>query len=536
MNNKTFIYLILAVIALISISCDTTPRKRKVIICATTDIHGRYFDSLYVGGRTNQTSLANVSTYIKQLCENGDNPVLIDVGDNLQGDNAAYFFNYVHNNEEHLFSKITKYLKYDALVVGNHDIETGHDVYDKFRKEVKIPYMAANAIITEGQDKGRPYFDPYTIVRRNGLKIAVIGMTNPCIKSWLSPSLWSGMEFGTLTSVAQKVTDMVIAKEKPDIVVMAVHSGIGDGSESNFENSGKLLASQIRGVDLILCGHDHHAAAKEVDNPNGNVVVLDAGSKCVVVAQCEISVERKNGEISSKSISYRLVPMSDIPIDKDYTKTFKREYNLVKNFTNRVIGYLADDLYFSDAQDGPSSYLNLIHTVQMSTSGAEISFAAPLTKSGKIDKGSVTYQDLFTIYPFENQLYVINLTGSQIKNYLEYSYDCWINKIGPSFNYDSAAGIIYTVSKSAEKGNRVTIVSMENGDTFDLSKTYKVAINSYRASGAGGLLTIGAGVDADNLDDITIHNLPEIRELLSDYIVKHKEIYLITSTNWKFVE
>jgi len=77
---------------------------------------------------------------------------------------------------------------------------------------------------------------------------------------------------------------------------------------------------------------------------------------------------------------------------------------------------------------------------------------------------------------------------------------------------------------------------MENGDTFDLSKTYKVAINSYRASGAGGLLTIGAGVDADNLDDITIHNLPEIRELLSDYIVKHKEIYLITSTNWKFVE
>ena len=124
----------------------------------------------------------------------------------------------------------------------------------------------------------------------------------------------------------------------------------------------------------------------------------------------------------------------------------------------------------------------MIHNIQLANSGADISFAAPLTLNVTIEPKELNFQDLFNIYPFENQLYVIAMTGIEIKNYLEYSYSKWINKIpsesghllklnttgkgdrgkfqNPYFNFDSAAGIIYEVSTDKDDGDRISIKSL----------------------------------------------------------------------------
>ena len=518
----------------------------NVTVCSTTDVHGAYFDSLYVDNQAAKTSLANVSSFLKELRGNGVNPVLVDVGDNLQGDNAAYYFNYVATDVPHVYPRIAAYLGYDAVIVGNHDIETGHDVFDRVAGELTMPYLAANAAFDRDENgvadmdesTGKKvvsdsYFLPYCTVERNGVKIAIIGMTNGNIKSWLSSTVWHGIDFQIISVIAQGLVDKVIEKEKPQLVVLAVHSGTG-AEEPDRENEAQYLASSLKGVDLVLNGHDHRPVAREVAGPEGPVVLLDAGSKAVVVGQADFTLTVKNGKVVAKNVDYKLVPMDKYPADPEYVAAFKDDFNAVKAFANRPVGSLAEDIFLADALDGPSSYINLVQTVQLKATGADISFAAPLVSSGVVPKGVIEFQDLVSIYKFENQLFVVEMTGQQVKDYLEYSYDNWVNRSGPSYNWDSADGIIYEVSQSAPKGERVKILSMSDGTPFDPARTYKVAMTSYRASGGGDLLRNGAGVDPATL--VVTEKLKDIRSLIGDYIAAQGEIVPAVATNWKFVK
>jgi 2',3'-cyclic-nucleotide 2'-phosphodiesterase/3'-nucleotidase len=533
-------------ISIISSKGTLADGEYQVTICATTDVHGAYFDSLYVDNMANPTSMANVSSYLKELRASGVQPILIDVGDNLQGDNAAYYYNYVATDVPHLMPRIAEYLGYDAVIVGNHDIETGHSVYDRITRELDVPYLAANAALDRDENgvadmdedpknklASDSYFLPYCIIDRGDVKVAVIGMTNANIKSWLSDSYWNGMDFQLIHDVAQQLIDKIVAKERPQLVVLAVHSGTGTDLPDR-ENEALYLASTLEHVDLVLNGHDHRPLAKEVENPAGSVVLLDEGMKAQYVGQADFTLRVKNGKLVERNVDYKLVPMDQYPVDSAYVAEFKDDFLAVKAYATRPIGKLSDNIFLADALDGPSSYINLIHTVQLGASGADISFAAPLSNRGVVPKGTIEFQDLTSIYRFENTLYVIGMTGQQIKDYLEYSYDNWVNRTGAPYNWDSADGIIYEVSKSAPKGERVRILSMSDGTPFELDKTYKVAMTSYRASGGGDLLTLGAGVDPDSL--VVYDKMKDIRSLVGEYISEQEEIVPSVSTNWKFVK
>ncbi len=520
-----------AIAILILTSCSRTPKNGiyNVTICSTTDLHGAYFDSYY-NKEARLSSLANVSTYIKQLRTKGIKPVLIDVGDNLQGDNAAYYCNFIDTVSVHIFARAAEYIGYDAIVVGNHDIEAGHQVYDRF-KEGKIPYLAANAII-EGSE-GVPYFEPYTIVTRKGIKIAVIGMTNANIKSWLSEELWKGIDFLKISDVAQDWVNIVIEKESPHLVILACHTGSGDGGP-DMENEARYLASSVIGVDMVLAGHDHRAVAETIDNPGRKVLLINAGDRASLLGEATFKLEFKDGEVISKNFVSRLIPMTDVNPDPRYTSRFKKDFKVVYEFANREIGTITEEIYFADALVGPSSYINLVHQVQLDVSGADISITAPLSSSGLVPAGVIKYQDLVLLYRYENSLFVVELTGAQLKNYLELSYYNWVNNIGPAYNFDSADGIIYRVKKSAPKGSMVEIISMRDGLPFDPARIYKVAISSYRASGGGNLLRDGAGVNPDSLQVVSRYG--DIRTLIGEYISKEGIIVPETPTNWSFVK
>ena len=533
-------------ISLISSKGTLKDGEYTVTVCTTTDIHGAYFDSTYVEGVAAKTSLANVAAYLKELRASGVQPVLIDVGDNLQGDNAAYYFNYVATDVPHVYPRIAAWLGYDAVIVGNHDIEAGHGVYDRVKAELTVPYLAANAANDRDENgvadmEENPsnklvsdsYFLPYCMTEREGVRVAVIGMTNGNIKSWLGSKIWHGIDFQTIHDIAQQQIDQVLRKEKPHLVVLAVHSGTGTELPDR-ENEALYLASSLSGIDLVLCGHDHRPTAREVENPAGSVILLNAGTKAAVVGQADFTLTVKNGRVVGKQVNYKLVPMDKYPADPEYVAAFREDFLAVKAFANRPIGRLADNIFIADALDGPSSYINLVQTVQLAASGADISFAAPLSTGGVVPKGVIAFQDLVTIYKFENELYLVEMTGQQVKDYMEYSYDHWVNRQGPMYNWDSADGIIYEVSRSAAPGSRVKIVSMLDGTPFDPAKTYKVAMTSYRANGGGDLLTEGAGVDPAQLT--VLEKYKDIRSIIGDYIAGQDEIVPEPSTNWKFVK
>ena len=531
----------------------------KFEVYATNDLHGRFFDSLYVNNahyQTHKHSLASVSTAIKEARNNigNQNVVLLDIGDHLQGDNAVYYSNFVDTTSEHIFSRVMNYLEYDAIVVGNHDIEPGAAVYNKVVKELNMPYLAANAINTK---TGNPYFEPYTILNKGGVKIAVIGMTNPNIPNWLAPHLWEDLEFQEILASMEHWVQYVREKEQPHFVIAAIHAGLGDEESDSMENPARYVARNVKGIDLILAAHDHQVTAEKVNNGEKEIWVLEGGSRAAALSKASVELTVKDDKVVAVNVHGETIGMNDVKPDAEYMAHFRDDFLKVKEFTNREVGTLSSTITSSDAYFGPSAYIDMIHTLQLNATGADISFAAPLSFNATIEKGVLNYQNLLDIYPFENQLNVIELTGQEIKDYLEFSYNNWVNdnaiKNGhllnikmdekrnrwsfnhPSFNFDSAAGIIYEVDITKDNGQRINILSMADGSDFKTYTTYKVALTSYRASGGGYLLEQGAGIAKEEISGKIVGLYADIREILYDQIQTNGTLEAEKLNHWRFV-
>lgn len=514
-----------------SVACSQGPRQLHVI--TTNDVHGAWFDSTYVGGRQ-VPSLMAVNTYVDSIrsAVGKDNVLLLDAGDCLQGDNAAYYFNYVDTLSAHVYPRLVAYMGYDAVVVGNHDVETGHKVYDKVTRELEangIPFLAGNALNADGD----PYWPEYKVFKRAGMKVLVLGYTNANMAAWLDESLWSGMKFVSLVPFVQQRVDAVKAKVKPDVTIVAVHSGVGAGDGTMLENQGLDLFHSLRGVDLVVTSHDHRPRVESTDS----IALVNTGSKARNYSHTVIY--RENGV---KHIEPSVVAVDAAKADAAMHEAFAGDYAKVKAFTLQKVGSISAAMSSIEAFSGRCFYMDFIHYVQLHTTGADISFAAPLTFKGFIPKGELIFSDMFTVYPYENTLNVLRLKGSEIRNYLEYSYDLWITnplKSGhifnmsnhedarytqkrwsfnhASFNFDSASGINYTVDVTKPYGRRIRIASLADGSAFDENVFYTVAMTSYRAAGGGDLLFKGAGLSRGELSEREVARYPEIRDIIYEY-------------------
>ena len=209
----------LAIVATAAYAAPSTVLK----FVETTDVHGSLFPWNFITDKVVDGSLAQLSSYlIGERANPNQSVVLLDNGDILQGQPVVYYYNFEKTDVPHVLSQVMNYLDYDAGTLGNHDIEAGHPVYDRLSKEFAFPWLAANAV----KPDGTPYFQPYTILERSGVKIAVIGLITPWIPNWLPSQFWTGMVFEDMVVSAKKWIKMVQEKEHPDFVVGLFHSGV----------------------------------------------------------------------------------------------------------------------------------------------------------------------------------------------------------------------------------------------------------------------------------------------------------------------
>ena len=392
-------------VTLLAFSLSSCSQKKladgtyQLEVYATNDLHGRFFDSLYVSKNSYDVhpySLASISTKMSEVRadSNKDNVILLDIGDHLQGDNAAFYYNFIDTLSQHIFARVMNYLQYDAVVVGNHDIEPGSAVYDKVEKELNMPYLAANAIDTK---TGKPYFEPYTILNKNGVKVAVIGMTNPNIPNWLAPDLWKGIEFEEIVTSLEHWVEYVREKELPHFVIVAMHAGVGDAETNSKENPARFVAENVKGIDLILAAHDHQVIAEKLLNGDKEIWILEGGSRASTLSKASIELTVKSGHVVATNVTGENIAMTGVEPDANYMAFFREDFLKVKEFTNRSVGVLDNDIVSRDAYFGSSAYIDMIHTLQLTTSGADISFAAPLSFNTTIKKGVLNYQNLLDI-------------------------------------------------------------------------------------------------------------------------------------------
>ncbi len=552
---------------LLLVSCIGSSQK-SITILETTDVHGEIFPYDFIEKHDTESSLASVVTYMNDLRESGITTLLLDNGDNLQGQPVEYYYNFIDTLSPHINSMALNYMGYEAGTVGNHDIEAGHPVYDRLKEEYSFPLLAANAVDT---GTGEPYFNPYVIIEKKGLRIAVFGLTTPYIPNWLPPVLYSGMEFRDMVETARKWMP-VIKEENPDLVIGMFHSGWeetdGRNSEESYltENATASVAYNIPGFDIIFCGHDHRTTNEKIVNIAGDtVLIIDGGSHSRFLGRADItfSMDEKEGQVK-KTVSGSLVEMADYRPDDKFLDKFSLNREIVSQYVDTEIGEASETISVRDAYFGPSAFMDLIHRVQMQVSGADISFAAPLSFDVQINKGPLTVSDMFKLYRFENMLYTISLTGEEVIRYLEFSYSGWLNTMkfaddnlllfrtddsgnpvvregkgylkNTYYNFDSAFGINYTVDVSKSPGSRVSVISMADGTPFEKGKNYSVAVNSYRANGGGGHLYSGAGLTGEELRNRYIRATgKDLRFYIMDYIMKTKNINPSVTVNWMII-
>lgn len=228
----------------------TMPAKATVnhiTIAYTTDVHGNFFPYDFITLSPGEGSLARVATAVDSLrAANPGGVILLDNGDILQGQPTVYYYNFIDTVSDHIVPRLFNFMGYDAASIGNHDIETGHDVYDRVHKAMNIPWLGAN--VTECAT-GKPYLTPYTVITRKGKKIAVLGLITPAIPSWLPENLWEGLRFDDMTESARKWIDIIREREKPDAIIGLFHSGHDESKTTGgiMENASEHVAATSMG-------------------------------------------------------------------------------------------------------------------------------------------------------------------------------------------------------------------------------------------------------------------------------------------------
>ena len=555
---RKFIFLLLSGL---SLSQYTMAQTVTIKVIQTSDVHGSFFPYDFINRKDKRGSLARVSTYVKQARKTyGKNVILLDNGDILQGQPTCYYCNFIKPEMPNLAASVINYMGYDAQTMGNHDVETGHAVYDKWISEVKCTMLGANIIDIK---TGKPYVKPYAVICRDGIKVVVLGMLTPAIPNWLKESLWSGLRFDNIVTSVQYWVDYIRKNERPDVLIGLFHSGREGGihTPEYDEDASFTVAREVPGFDIILFGHDHTRYSGSIKNKDGkDILCLNPSCDALMVSDATINITKKNGKVVHKAITGDVISITKEPIDEDFIRHFQTDIDSVKAFVNRRIGRFENTIYTRDCYFGSAAFTDFIHDLQLKITDADVSFNAPLSFDISIKKGDVHVSDMFNLYKYENQIYVLRMTGREIRKHLEMSYDLWCNTMKSpddhimqlsewtkedrqrlgfknlAFNFDSAAGINYEVDVTKPDGEKVRILSMSDGTPFEENKWYHVAMNSYRGNGGGELLTKGAGIPREELKNrIVFESEKDQRYYLMQEIEKAGVMNPQAHNNWRFV-
>ena len=530
-------------ITAVSQSSSDGATRVQVTILGTTDLHGNLDPIDYYTNKPDNRGLAKIATLIKGVRREQQNVVLIDSGDTIQGSPLESFHARKNNQPPDPMMLAMNSLKYDAMAVGNHEYNFGLKVLEKARSEAQFPWLSAN---TYDSATGKTHYKPYLIKEVAGVKIGILGLTTPGIPSWDNAQNFKGLEFHEPLLEAQKWVPILRQQEKVDVVVIAMHMGLEEDLRTGEPNPGQVIheneaiaiAEQVPGVDLIFMGHTHREVPSLVIN---GVLLTQANHWGRHLARADLYLEKggsSDWHIYAKSA--RTIPTDDkVQPDPEIVKLIEPYDKETQAWLGRVIGESPDELTAKEARFRDTAILDVIQKVQLEAGKADVSMVASFNLDARIAKGPVTVRDIAGLYVYENTLVVLEVTGQQLKEALEHSAKYFqpyvpgkslaelVNDKIPTYNFDIAEGVTYDLDISKPIGQRIQNLRFR-GEPLKPDQKLRLATNNYRVNGGGGYTMYK---DAP----VVYRSSEEIRELIIDWVERHKTIPVEPNNNWKIV-
>lgn len=525
----------------------TQPQEKETMdlqILATSDLHGKFDPWDYALNEESKSgSMAQIATAVKEL--RTENTLLVDAGDTIQDNSADLFF----DEEIHPMVLAMNEMKYDVWVTGNHEYNFGGDVLKKIISQQKAAVLTGNVKDAEGN----PLADGYTIIEKNGVKIGVIGMVTPNITRWDSANL----EGWTVTDPVEETKKIISEiKDQTDVLIAVMHMGMNN--EYEVKNSGATdLANACPELDLIVASHEHQLIPGE--EVNGVLVVMNKNS-AATLAEVHLMLEKQeDGSWDVVDRTSESLDMSKYAPDEELMAKLAPYDERAREDAAVVIGRLeGGDLApeneiaeIPTAQIQDTALIDLINEVQMYYTDADVSAAALFNMNANLKVGDIRKCDTALVYKYANTLYKLEMTGAQLKQYMEWTasyYNTWKPKdLTISFNpdmrayqYDMFAGVNYEINIANEPGSRIQNLTWPDGTPVKDEDVFAIAVNNYRASSQ--LLTAGEvykeGDALPKLLEIDVRGeVGGVRELIGLYINEVKGGVLTPSldNNWKIV-
>ena len=523
------------------------PETKHLRIIGTSDLHGKFLPWDYALDEESLSgSMAQLSTALSEYRD--DNTILVDGGDVIQ-DNYADIF--IGEDDVHPMIQAINALNYDVCITGNHEYNYGMDIVKKTIADLDSTVLTGNVY----DENGEPIADGYTIIEKDGVRIAVIGMVTPNIVRWDTANLKECSVTDPLEET-RKIIDSI--KGQYDVLAGVFHMGIEN--EYNLENSGVAdILNACPEFDVMISAHDHTQIADQEIN---GVLVVQNKNMAQTMAVIDLTLEKDGDGWKVTDKTAESVEIADYEPDPKIEDLLGKYDRQARENAEEVVGTLEGGALSPEneiaeiptAQLQDTALIDLINTVQMYYADAPVSAAALFTMEANMYPGDIRRCDMALIYKYSNTLYKLHMNGAQLKTYMEWSAN-YYNTYEPgdltiSFNpdiraysYDMFSGVNYEINIANEPGHRIENLTWPDGTPVADDDEFDIAVNNYRATSQ--LLSPGVLYEEDDMPELleidVRGDLGGVREMILDYIVNVKggtispecdENWRITGNDW----
>ncbi len=526
---------------------ESVSNVKTITLLATADMHGRIYAYDYAVDAVDAAAgYAKAQTLIKQEKAKNPNAILMDVGDTVQ-DNSAELFN---DLPVHPMVQAMNKMGYDTWTLGNHEFNFEKAFLDRNIAAFKGTVLAANIY----KEDGNRFVKPYTIIEKDGVRVAIIGLITPHVPRWeaSSPEHFQGLKFTKVIDEAKKAIKEL--QGKYDVLVGAFH----EGREGEYGEVGiKAIAEACPEFNVIFGGHEHAKFDNLVVN---GVKLIEPGAYGWALAKAEINVVKDGNTCKVESVTTKNIETTPVKEDSEILKEFEFVHKKSVDEANVVIGKVTEDFVkrvdyitgeakvttMPTAQVQDTALMDLINEVQMYYTKSDVSSAAAFKKDMNLLAGDFKKKNVADIYKYTNTLMGVNITGANLKKYMEWSASYYNTakdgdvtiSFDPNvrdYNYDMFSGVKYDIDISKPAGSRIVNATI-GGAPIDNNKIYKLAVNNYRFGTLTGLKLV---TDQDVYYDSykLLQDAGRIRDLIGKYINEQKagKVSPFCDNNWKII-
>src|SRR6266498_449530 len=498
-----------------------------IVIVATTDIHGRVFGWDYVRDAAAPGGLSRAATALETVrARYPGTLVLVDAGDLLQGNPFATFYGRYDKRQPQPVVDALNALQYDVVTPGNHDFAFGVDFLRRAATEATYRFVSANV----DDSAGGSLFPKTVILPRGAVKVGITGFTTPGTMLWDRGQLAASRVRVRRIAGAAPAALARLEGEGADLKVVLIHSGFRlttyDTTGVGPENDAAALAAVNPKPDIVIVGHTHREIRDTVIN---GVHFVQPKNWVQSIAVVHVSLARDSpGRYRVTAIHSDLIPLANVAELPRFTQRLNAAHQAARLWAGSPVGTAGPgfDARFARVQDTP--LLDFINEVQRRHTGAQLSATPAFEVTAGFPAGEVHQRDVVGIYPYENTLRAVKISGQQLREYLEHSARYFrtyepgqpvINDSVAGYNYDVVSGVAYNIDLSRPAGQRIRGLAF-NGKIVQPTDSFTLAGNSYRQAGGGGYTMLAAArVVYDKGEDI--------RELLVDEI---RRVHTIQAT------